>query len=168
MKQMEVTEKKIGENTFYIKPFPAFTAVNLSGELAAIITPLLASVAPFFGNAAGDTSADLMDKNVEDLAPALSGAFSNLSGEKFEKLMRKLLIDHNNISVECAATDGDVKVLTYDLANEVFCGDVQDMYVLCFHVIRMNFGGFFKKLGARFGNLQGLLQTVSSKVNTEN
>ena len=24
MKQMEVTKKEIGENTFYIKPFPAF------------------------------------------------------------------------------------------------------------------------------------------------
>ena len=39
MKQMEVTEKQIGESTFYIKPFPAFTAVNISGELAAILSP---------------------------------------------------------------------------------------------------------------------------------
>ena len=37
MKQMEVTEKKIGDNTFYIKPFPAFVAVNISGDLASVV-----------------------------------------------------------------------------------------------------------------------------------
>ncbi|MBQ4120619.1 MAG: hypothetical protein IJD35_01255, partial [Clostridia bacterium] len=107
--------------------------------------------------------------NVEDAMPAISNAFAGLSGDKFEKLMKKLLIDHKNVSVACEATNGETKVMDYDLANEVFCMEIEDMYILCFEVIRLNFGGFFKKLGARFGNLQALVQRVApSTANTAN
>lgn len=170
MKQMEVTEKKIGESTFYIKPFPAFVSANISGELAALITPMLGGLAPLVGGLGDDGgSFDIGNVNIEDAMPAVSNAFAGLSGDKFEKLMKKLLIDHKNVSVECEATNGEAKVLTYDLANEVFCMEIEDMYILCFEVIRLNFGGFFKKLGARFGNLQAIVQRVApSTANTEN
>lgn len=160
MKRLETTEKTIGEHTFYLRPFPAFTAANISGELAALITPMLSGLAPLFG---GDKSVSgIMDIDVEDAMPAISDAFSGISGDKFEKLMKKLLVDHKNITVEDKDT-GKAEVLTMDLANEVFCGDVQDMYILCFEVIKINFGGFFKKLGGRFGNLQTLLATVTPR-----
>lgn len=171
MKQMEVTEKTIGENTFYLKPFPAFVAVNISGELAAILTPMLGGIATLLGTKSDWTegSVDIMDVEIEDALPALSQAFSGLSGDKFERLMKKLLIDHKNISVEGETTEGNVKLLTYDLANEVFCGDVQDMYILCFEVIRLNFKGFFTKLGAQFGSLKDLLpKTAPATGDTEN
>lgn len=163
MKQMEVTEKKIGDSTFYIKPFPAFVAVNISGELASVLSPLLGGVAALVGNGNGEVGSEdkpknIMDVDVEDALPALTSAFSSISGDRFEHLMKKLLINNKNISVECEATDGKVKPLDYDLANEVFCGDVQDMYILCFEVIRLNFRGFFKKIGVQFGSLKELLQ----------
>ena len=158
MKQLEVTQKQIGDAMFYIKPFPAFTAANISGELANVIAPLFGGIATALGGS--NKTDDIMSMEIDEAMPAISNAFSGLSGEKFERLMKKLLIDSKNISVECEATDGETKLLTYDLANEVFCGEVQDMYILCFEVIRLNFKGFFKKLGARFGNLQGLIQTV--------
>ncbi len=88
---------------------------------------------------------NIMDVDVEDALPALTSAFSSISGDKFERLTKKLLIDHKNISVVCEATDGEVKLLNYDLANEVFCGDVQDLYILCFEVIGLNFKGFFQE-----------------------
>lgn len=43
MKRMERTEKVIGENTFYIVPFAAFTATNISAELSAVLSPMLGS-----------------------------------------------------------------------------------------------------------------------------
>ena len=170
MKQMEVTEKKIGENMFYIRPFPAFTAVNISGELVSTLSPLLGGVVAAVGNDNGNgnegkgddaekKSKNILDADINEAMPVITSAFSGISGDKFERLMKKLLIDNKNVSVECEATDGDVKLLTYDLANEVFCGDVQDMYILCFEVIRLNFKGFFSKIGDRFGTLTGLLKT---------
>lgn len=50
MKQMQITEAKIGENTFYIKPFPAFTAAKISGDLSALIMPIVGGVAAAMPN----------------------------------------------------------------------------------------------------------------------
>ena len=155
-KQLETTEKVIGENTFYIRPFPAFVAAGLSGDLAALVAPMLGGLASLIG----DSNENVMDVEAEKAVPALTSAFATLSGDKVESLLTKLLIKHENISVSGPETDGEVKRLNTELANEVFCGEVQDMYVLCFEVIRLNFKGFFKKLGDRFGNLQGLLEKV--------
>lgn len=166
MKRMDVTEKRIGENVFYLKPFPAFTAANISGELAALITPMVSGLAPLLGGKA--TAADIMSVELEDAAPAITGAFSSLSGDKVERLMKKLLIDNRNISVD-NPENGKTEILSMDLANEIFCGEVQDMFLLCFEVIKINFGGFFKKLGAQFGDLQGLTETETpSSVSMEN
>lgn len=160
MKQMETIEKKIGESTFYLRPFPAFVAANISGDLAAVISPVLGSLTSLVGN--GD-NASIMNIEMDRAIPALSSAFNGLSGDAFERLMKKLLVDHKNVSVEGETTGGDVKQLTLDLANEVFCGEIQDMYILCWEVIKLNFGGFFKKLGAQSGNLQGIIQTATPR-----
>lgn len=165
MKRMEVTEKQIGENTFYLRPFPAFTAANISGELASLITPMISGLAPVF---AGKSLDQVMTMEMEDAMPAFSDAFSALSGDKVERMMKKLLVDHENISVDIPET-GKTAVLNLDLANEVFCGDVQDMFLLCFEVIKINFSGFFRKLGAQFGDLRGLMKMGSpSTESTEN
>lgn len=159
MKQMEVTEKTIGQNTFYIRPFPAFVAVNISGELASVLTPILGGLASIVGGNA--ENGNILDTDIDQALPAITQAFSGISGDKFERLMKKLLIDNKNISVEGEATDGDTKLLTMDLANEVFCGEIQDMYILCFEVIKINFKGFFEKIGAQFGSLKTQAQTMA-------
>lgn len=165
MKRMEVTEKQIGGNTFYLRPFPAFIAANISGELASLITPMISGLAPVF---AGKSMDQVMTMEMEDALPAFSDAFSALSGDKVERMMKKLLVDHENISVDIPET-GKTEVLNLDLANEVFCGDVQDMFLLCFEVIKINFSGFFRKLGAQFGDLRGLMKMGSpSTESTEN
>ena len=49
MRRMQTIEKVIGENTFYIRPFGAFAAANISGELAAFAVPDSGGIAPLFG-----------------------------------------------------------------------------------------------------------------------
>ena len=149
MKQFTPVVKKIGDNTFYIRPFPAFTAANMTGDLANIATPALAAIAPLALKVKDKKVTDLMDADISEVAPALSGAFAGLSGDELERLCKKLLTDHNNISV--SQEGGEAKPLTEDLANEIFCGDTQDMFILMWQVVSINFNGFFKKLAARFG-----------------
>jgi len=174
MKRMERTEKVIGENTFYIVPFAAFTATNISAELSAVLAPMLGSMGAMIGgidvdaamkaasqpsfNAENTTEedrgvsvTDIMNMDMEKVLPALAAAFGSLSGDRLERLMRRLLVDNKNISVEGEITDGRTVTLDKDLADEVFCGDIQDMFTLCYEVIKVNFSGFFKKLGAQFG-----------------
>ena len=173
MKRMETTEKTIGENTFYIRPFAAFTATNISIELSAILSPMLGSMGALVGgidmnNAMrtantgldngdgtveeeGGSISDIMNMDMEKLLPAIAGAFGSLSGDKLERLMRRLLVDYQNVSVQGMDTEGRVVILNKDLADEIFCGDIQDMFILCIEVIKVNFSGFFRKLGVQFG-----------------
>ena len=155
MKQLEPTIVKVGGMKFYITPFPAFKAANLTGELASVLAPLLGAFAPLLSDGEGD----LMDVDVSRAAEAISGCTA-IRGDKLELLMQKLLVG-GNIVVEAPNEDGDIEPqrLDMDLANEVFCGEVQDMFVLCFHVIKLNFNGFFKK----FANLSGKVGAAKEK-----
>ena len=142
----------MGENIFYIRPLPAFKAANMTGELAALVLPLVSGLAPLLSDVDTEKEGNgLLDIKVEDAAPAIAGAFSSLDGDKVEKILKHLLIAGSNISVEQPGEK--VRLLTEDLANEVFCTDVQDMFILAFEVIRTNYNGFFKKLGDRFGKV---------------
>lgn len=152
MKQLETRTVQIGENVFYIRPFPAFKAANMSGELASLVMPMISGLAPLLNVVdSSKPNGGLFDLNIEDAAPAISGAFSSISGDQVERILKHLLIAGSNVSV--AAPGENPQILTEDLANEVFCADVQDMFLLAFEVIRSNYNGFFKKLGGQFGSL---------------
>ena len=143
LKQLETREVTVGENIFYIRPLPAFKAANMTGELAALVLPLVSGLAPLLSDVDTEKEGNgLLDIKVEDAAPAIAGAFSSLDGDKVEKILKHLLIAGSNISVEQPGEK--VRLLTEDLANEVFCTDVQDMFILAFEVIRTNYNGFFR------------------------
>lgn len=159
MKLQESTQVVIDESTFYIRPFSAFTAANISGEVVKVIVPLLGSLLPFMksDDEEGETKS-VLDEDVKEIAPELAKGFESLSGDKCEILLRRLLVKHGNIAVE---REGQAIPLTEDLVNELFCGEVQNMYVLAFHVIKVNYGGFFKKLGGQSGKAVELLQKIA-------
>ena len=81
------------------------------------------------------------------------------SGSKVESMMKKLLIAHKNVVVELPVMDEDdvetgeysQEILDMDIVNEIFCGDVQNMFILAFYVIRLNFNGFFERLAGPSG-----------------
>ena len=156
LKQMEATKVTVGGMEFYIKPFAAFKAANITGELASVLAPLLGALAPLASVKDGES---LMDVDSGQAAEAISHC-SNLDGDKLEKMTRKLLLG-GNIAVEIEDDYGkkEQKVLDNDTANEIFCGNVQDMFVLCFHVIRLNFNGFFEKLAGLSGPAKSAKKT---------
>lgn len=163
MKQLEPREVKVGENIYYIRPLPAFKAANLTGELAALVLPLASGLAPIIAAVDPDKEDNgLLDIDVEDATPAVASAFAQLDGDKVEKILRHLLLSGNNISIEVPGEK--TRLLSEDLANEVFCTDVQDMFILAFEVIRTNYNGFFKKLAARFGKVvEGLKKKAAAQ-----
>ena len=172
MKSFETKERQLGEVMFYVRPLPAFTAANISGELFGTILPALGSLAPMMGDK-GD-AASLLDIDSEVAAKALAKGMSGISGDKLEYLLKKLLVQHKNISFEpLNGKSGQPQVLTEELANDLFCGDVQDMFILAFDVIKSNYSGFFEKLGNLFGDHIGAFKTLITKMgpgleNTEN
>ena len=145
LRQMEPTMVQVGGMDFYITPFAALKAANLTGELASVLTPLLGALAPLA------KENDLMDMDAGKAASAMANC-TDISGDKLERLTRKLLLG-GHVVAEVPNQYGEKETvrLDSDLADELFCGDVQDLFVLCFHVIRLNFNGFFKKLSTLSG-----------------
>ena len=161
LKQMEPTKETVGIYNFYITPFAAFKAANLTGELASVLAPLLGALAPLVSD---NKEASPMDVDAAQAAEALSNC-TNISGDKMEKLMQKLLLG-GHIVVELPDEEGELKPrrLDMDTANEIFCGEVQDMFVLCFHVIKLNFNGFFKKIASLSGKAGSAIPKTPRKV----
>ena len=162
MKQFEAKARELGGYMFYVRPLPAFKAANISGELFGVLLPALGSLAPLLG-AKGDAES-LLDIDSDVAAKAFAKGVSGLSGEKLEFLLKTLLTQHRNISFEpLDKANAKPQILTEELANDIFCGDVQDMFILAFDVIKSNYSGFFGKLGNLFGDHIGGLQNLITR-----
>lgn len=168
MKQTEVTKVTIDEVNFYIKPFPAFTAANLSGDLSALLSPILASFVAVLNGVKEEDKGKVFDignVEVEKVVPMLSSAFKSLNGNELESLAKKLLITYDNISYD--DENGNLRKLDKDAVNEIFCGSLDGMFTLCYEVLKVNYKGFFSKIGSQFGDLKMAVQS-SMNINTEN
>ena len=53
LKQVTPTKVSVGDMEFYIRPFPAFRAANITGELASVLAPLLGVLAPLVSEGGG-------------------------------------------------------------------------------------------------------------------
>lgn len=167
MKQMEATVVNVGETRCYITPFPAFKAANISGELASVLAPLLSSLFPLVG-AMKEEGKSVMDIDIDSIdAERAAEAVMNcpmISGDKLEALMRKLLLGgHIVVKVTNDEGESEAQRLDMDLANELFCGEIQEMFTLCFHVVKLNYKGFFKK----FAGLSGKLKSAGQEEETQ-
>lgn len=166
MKLQEVEVVKVGENKFGIRRFGAFKAANMSGELVAIFAPILAALVPSLvdevkAEKKSGSEKSLLDSDVDELVPTIVGAFKTLKGDSVEVLLKKLLIDDKNISVKTEEYP-EGEILTNDLADEIFCGEVQDMFILAAKVIMLNYQGFFRKLQSPSG--QGAAKAVAKQI----
>ncbi len=154
MKQLEPKQVQVNNNTFYIFPFPAFKAANMSGQLISLVTPMLASLAPMINQ-----NGNALDTDLDKAAPLIASSFSALSGDKLEDMLKKLLLG-GNITVE--VPNQQAVRLDEDTANEIFTGDTQDMFVLAFEVIKLNYAGFFTKVASQFGIQKGVLEKATT------
>ena len=165
-KMIQPVEKKIGRYTFYIYPLPAFTAARLSTEVIGLLSPLVAGVAGAFkdSSSAVDSSEkkSLMDMDVGEAAPYIAGAFSSLSADKVERLIRDLLLG-GNVAVR-EEDSPDAEYLTEDKCNEVFRGNTQNMFILAFYVLKENYGDFFESIGNRSGTVTEAVKKMVSPV----
>lgn len=58
LKQLEPKKETIGGLNFYIRPFPAMVAANLTGDLASLLTPVLAALMPLVGNSDNESDGE--------------------------------------------------------------------------------------------------------------
>lgn len=166
---MRKTEVTISGISFFVAPFPVFTAARITASLSKVLSPVLGGLLAILGgeddeedSAAEDT--DISSVSRSDVAaamPAFVEAFNGLNPLEFERLMRELLINSRNIAWKSDESP-DAEILTEEVLDALFAGNVQDMYILAFHVLKCNFGGFFEKFKNLSGN-QLIRQLMGSK-----
>lgn len=143
MKQFEAHDVKIGEYEFHIFPFGAFRAANLSAELTSTFAPILPVIGTFISSIRNGGS--ILDANADTLIKA----FQSVSGDKLEKFMKELLVNGKNITVE---TENGVVQVTEGRLDELFTGEVENLYRLAVEVIKLNYMGFFESIATLFGS----------------
>lgn len=147
-------EVQIGRTSFFVSPFPVFTAARITAQLSKTLAPALGGVIALFGDGTEGEETTADDAiNADDIAasiPAFSAAMQGLNPSDFEKLFRELLVNSRNIAFKNADSP-DGEILTEDSVNALFAGNTQDMYILAYHVIKENYSGFFEKLKNRSG-----------------
>ena len=158
-------EKELAGYVFYIRPFAAFVSSSVFTDILSIISPLAMSLLPALFDDDGDgEEKSLLDMDLEKAAPFVIKAFSSLSSDKMDKTLRALLIREKNIHVgEANGRSDDVSLLDYDTANAIFIGNIADMYLLAFEVIKINYGNFFEKLSTLSGSPGGLLRDLATR-----
>lgn len=155
LKQLETTQYVVGDHTFYVRPFPAMKCANISADVAKVIGPAIGGLFSLVGTGANLNSAESLLASIDPkkAVAVVGNALGSLDGDEMERIIRRLLLDYNNVSLSGPYTDNKVKPLDLDAINEVFCYNAQDIFVLCWDVINLNFKGFFGKLRLQFGDL---------------
>lgn len=166
---LKQTEVQIDGTSFFISPFPVFTAARITAQLSKTLSPVLGALVALAGDDFGDNEnaeevADLSNDDIISSIPAFTAAMEGIKPMEFEKMLRELLVNSRNIAYKNDDYPSG-EILTEDAINALFAGKNQNMYILAYHVIKNNFSGFFEKFRARSGN--ALMKTLKEKYGYE-
>lgn len=158
---LETKEVLIDGTSFYISPFPVFTAARITAQLSKTLSPILGGLIALLGDDEnGETEGKTEKSDIVSAIPAFAASMESLNPAEFEKLARELLVNSRNIAFKNADFPGGT-ILTEDAVNALFAGNSHNMYILAFHVIKGNYSGFFGKFKSLSGN--AMLKTLMEK-----
>ena len=174
LKQLAPISVYVGGIKYMIRPFPAFKAANISGELANLLLPLFGAVIGMVDTEKPDDKGENKEGNDKndgfslddiDVGTAVEAITKcvNINGVDIESMMRKLLLGGHIVVCDIPDDSGNIvqaQVLTEDAVNEIFCANLQNMYKLCYEVIKVNFNGFFEKLAVQSGKPKSVETTM--------
>lgn len=139
MKRMEMQETVVGDYTFRIRPLGAMNAAYIFGDIAAVVLPIIGTVALSSGD---EESADLdIFEGVDLDTKSLVTALSNINGKTLTRLISELLLEHSNVSF-FDKDESKWRPMTEDDFDEIFCMAFAGALGLCAAVIQQNFSGF--------------------------
>lgn len=146
---MESGRKEItlGENTFYIKRFPPFTALKILGDLQKQFA------GPFLSMIDGKETQDEAERT-RQLMEAFSKLSAQMDGDKLVALA-KMLIDPQCVSV---SLNGDpVRQLDHNAQPRAF-ESVTDIITLCWEIIAHNYSEVLTRIASPTGPARNLLR----------
>lgn len=154
----QVHEYIQGDSVFYIRPLDPFLSVNLLGDLTKTLSPIAGKAsAAAVGGDKGKGKQSIFDTELN--AASIEGIFTaiaeNVDGAKIESLIKRIL---NEQYVSVRLPGQEAVRLTREVIAELFTGNAQDMLMLAFEVLKVNYGGFTKLFRSLSGNVPDLLK----------
>lgn len=143
---LNIKEKEINGNTYYVRPFPPLDGLALWGDLQFIVTSAM-------GKAVDSDGTDLLDANI-NLGAVIAGIGSNLKGNKLVE-MAKRIIHEDYVSVKRSNMDTPVR-LDKNAFNELFTGQLTTLFKLMSFVLEVNFADFLEDAPGLIGLLKKL------------
>ena len=155
VKQHVTTEKTIDGYKFCIFPFGAWSAQRIGFGLKDILTRATGDAIPELVKALKTMGKEnSLDMEVgAEMAAVIFKVLRDLNADAAENILKELLIKHGNITVTPVDTPGNTVKLDLSVSDTIFCGDLQNMYILAAHVILVNYASFFGKGASLFGEL---------------
>lgn len=150
---IDIKEKEIAGNKYYVRPFQPQKALELLGDLQAVITSS-------FSLAAGSTDNEgeamlALERNI-DFGAVIAGIGNNLKGAALVAFANRI-IDKEYVSVQRPNDDAPVK-LEKMISDNLFTGHLKDMLQLMYFVLEVNYADFFENLP----DLSGIAQLIGT------
>ncbi len=150
---IDVKEKEIAGNKYYVRPFQPQKALELLGDLQAVVTSSFSLAASSNDNE--DEKSSALERNI-DFGAVIAGIGQNLKGAALVAFANRI-IDKEYVSVQRPGDDGPVK-LDKMLSDNVFTGHLKDMLQLMYFVLEVNYADFFENLP----DLSGIVQLIGT------
>lgn len=153
--RFDVKSKKIGENTFYVRPLPPLQALKLYGDLQKTVTASLRG--GLTSNSNSENLSDALLGSEINIGNIIAQLGENFSGEVLAQFSERLL----NADYVSVKPKGETEAVMLDdgMINQLFTGGIVEMLKLEFFVIEVNFGDFFDLIP----NLSGVREMLAKK-----
>lgn len=145
---IEYKEKEIGGRLFKVRAMPPLKSLELLGDLQAVFTTGLS------GNLAeGKEGQKFIDKDL-DIGNIIAGIGKNLKGAALVSFATRI-INEDYVNVKEPEAH-EFERLTQVKFNNIFIGNLKNMFLLMQFVLEVNYGDFFENLPSLTGVVQAL------------
>lgn len=147
--ELNIQEKTIGDNRYYVRPFPALMALELLGDLQAVLTGAV-------GRSISDDVevGSFLDKKI-NMGAAIAAIGQQLKGPVLVSFAQRLILE-DYISVKRLGKE-EPERLSKLLFNNIFQRNLKELFELVFFILEVNYSDFFDGLPDLSGVLTGLV-----------
>lgn len=150
---IEIKEKEIGENVYFVRPFPPLKSLELLGDLQAVVTSSLDAAVDKKDGVDSEEEMSVLDSNI-NIGAIISGIGKNLKGPALVSFANRI-IDKEFVSVKRPTDETAIK-LEKNISDNIFAGHLLEMLQLMHFVLEVNYADFFENLP----DLSGILQEI--------
>lgn len=148
---LNIKEKEINGNMYYVRPFPPLEALGLLGDLQVIVSSGIGKAVDEDGN-----NTNVLDKNI-NVGAVIAGIGQNLKGSKLVEMAQRI-VNQDYVSVKCVDADDAVR-LDKKVFNNLFTGQLKTLFKVMYFVLEVNYADFFEDVP----DLTGLLKKLQEK-----